>query len=553
MLEKMFTTKMSSDKKKLENRFLKIRSKNSKTAKITAMILFAFIIMFVIGASVYVAVNKLQDDIKNGRNTETLYELKNTNLHDIKNIEKIVELSNFTPYEFNSIEIVDNEYEKRVAVKFMAEDRSMHRITDDISLRKLSLVLLALVPESDGVSCLLFDKYSEDINNWETCFYSAYTPKDSCNSREQFEKFTLEYIKNATLNKENFKEFYNSLLLIESNEELSDYIKQQYDFIGNDYEVVVNSGIGAEFLTDKEFLNSPECDNINKLFNVDLTQYEGIAVNLNKTTIRNFKTNENKKHIKLYYFEGDKTKFISQKIIEKGKLSDEVKHLIQILMEKEKVNYIYNAENLSYVQIKALQYQVNNGHFPWRLDYKQVIQSFFFGKGIDAEKGVITAFAGDSQKCSATYEIDADSYEIELFKPIDKSEKGIWIVKSYKKKETGKVSEIFFYERTPEQAMVENKEDGWYRVSGSVRAVFQFEGDLPKIITAYFTPAGTETESLKEEVAKIEQPFSFATMAKVPFMDINFPEWCTLGHLEFEFDYGEGIIKKSQLYNYLIE
>ena len=33
----------------------------------------------------------------------------------------------------------------------------------------------------------------------------------------------------------------------------------------------------------------------------------------------------------------------------------------------------------------------------------------------------------------------------------------------------------------------------------------------------------------------------------------NFPDWCTLGHLEFEFDYGDDGKEKSQLYNFLIE
>ena len=48
MLEKMFTTKMSMDKKKLQNRFSKIRSKNGKTSKFIAMAVFAVIIVSII-------------------------------------------------------------------------------------------------------------------------------------------------------------------------------------------------------------------------------------------------------------------------------------------------------------------------------------------------------------------------------------------------------------------------------------------------------------------------------------------------------------------------
>ena len=70
MLEKMFTTKMSIDKKKLQNRFSKIRSKNGKTSKFIAMAVFAVIIVSIICVSIWVAVNKHDDKIvyKNEKN-----------------------------------------------------------------------------------------------------------------------------------------------------------------------------------------------------------------------------------------------------------------------------------------------------------------------------------------------------------------------------------------------------------------------------------------------------------------------------------------------------
>lgn len=59
--------------------------------------------------------------------------------------------------------------------------------------------------------------------------------------------------------------------------------------------------------------------------------------------------------------------------------------LVRVYNNFSKSNDISNAENLSYSQIKDLQESVNNGHFPWRLDYKQVIAVFsgnepFFNK-----------------------------------------------------------------------------------------------------------------------------------------------------------------------------
>ena len=63
MLEKIFTTKMSADKKKLQSRFSKIRSKNGKTSKFIAMAVFAVIIVSIICVSIWVAVNRQDDKI----------------------------------------------------------------------------------------------------------------------------------------------------------------------------------------------------------------------------------------------------------------------------------------------------------------------------------------------------------------------------------------------------------------------------------------------------------------------------------------------------------
>ena len=109
--------------------------------------------------------------------------------------------------------------------------------------------------------------------------------------------------------------------------------------------------------------------------------------------------------------------------------------LVRVYNNFSKSNDILNAENLSYSQIEDLQESVNNGHFPWRLDYKQAIMNFLSDKGEKAENGELVAFAGDREKCSGNYKIGNSIYTLELFKPIDKSETGIWIVKSCAKKD----------------------------------------------------------------------------------------------------------------------
>ena len=70
MLEKMFTTKMSMDKKKLQNRFSKIRSKNGKTSKSIAMAVFAVMIVSIICVSIWVAVSRQDDMILYGNSVK---------------------------------------------------------------------------------------------------------------------------------------------------------------------------------------------------------------------------------------------------------------------------------------------------------------------------------------------------------------------------------------------------------------------------------------------------------------------------------------------------
>lgn len=69
------------------------------------------------------------------------------------------------------------------------------------------------------------------------------------------------------------------------------------------------------------------------------------------------------------------------------------------------------------------------------MDYEQVVQSFLTGKGIEVEGGEITELAGGGEGISLTFTVGEKEYtqiySIELFKPIDKRENGIWIVRTF--------------------------------------------------------------------------------------------------------------------------
>lgn len=90
-----------------------------------------------------------------------------------------------------------------------------------------------------------------------------------------------------------------------------------------------------------------------------------------------------------------------------------------------------NAEHLSYEEMKKLQAEVDIGHFPWRLDPNAVILEFMDKQGLSG--GKITALAG-AETVSATYVCNNIEYDVELYRPINKGEHGILVVKSFLKK-----------------------------------------------------------------------------------------------------------------------
>ena len=217
---------------------------------------------------------------------------------------------------------------------------------------------------------------------------------------------------------------------------------------------------------------------------------------------------------------------------------------------------ITNAEKMSYAQMKDLQRQVDNGHFPWRLDYEQVMQMYLSGMGESVENGKLTYFAGDGEGCTGTYTVGEKRYTLELFKPIDKSEHGIWIVRSVKEISNDILKEIFFYDCTPYERMIE-KLGNWYRVPQIISASFSWfdvgKEPYPTSVTAYFTPTGTEVDEHKKQIGKINAPFTYRTMAQVLGMKIQFPNEATTGHLQFVFDYKDGTSETSEYYNILVD
>lgn len=94
-----------------------------------------------------------------------------------------------------------------------------------------------------------------------------------------------------------------------------------------------------------------------------------------------------------------------------------------------------NAENMTYPDIEALQISVDNGHSPWRIECEQVVNAFLLKKGEIIDETEKISLESTDDKAEAVYKAGASVNVIELFKPIDKSDTGIWIIKAFEKKD----------------------------------------------------------------------------------------------------------------------
>ncbi len=104
MLENIFTTKMSMDKKILQQRFFKIRSKSSFVSKLMAIIIFLAVITLIVSSAIYIASKKNDEDIPV---YSTMTDIEHI---DDKKTFKSFEMSDFTGMKDVLLEIGGNEY-----------------------------------------------------------------------------------------------------------------------------------------------------------------------------------------------------------------------------------------------------------------------------------------------------------------------------------------------------------------------------------------------------------------------------------------------------------
>ena len=420
MLEKMFTTKMSMDKKKLQNRFSKIRSKNGKTSKFIALAVFAVIIVSIICVSIWVAVNRQDDTTVNS---------------DIKLTfnGKIISFQN-DPYIFS--ETLPTGFSTQTMAFFPLEELCQKLGAECEKNFNEAVIKIPGANDNYRISLGKNEIYYESLIG-ASATRETKTAPEAKNSTLYIPYEFIEYI---FIDANNYDIFGSTLY---KNETMNIQFELPMHWLGKYIadETTVNDG----YIAFKHKGIAEKHDGMGTLFSVmkkldsELKEHIGMVggtivwQNQEYAYLIGHPTD-----VQVPIWEGNDKEdiFFADEYERMSKGITHIESTFSLINDID-TPVITNAEKMSYAQMKDLQRQVDNGHFPWRLDYEQVVQSFLYGKGIDVEDGEITELAGGGSAggISLTYTIGEKEYtqiySIELFKPIDKTESGIWIVRTF--------------------------------------------------------------------------------------------------------------------------
>lgn len=544
MFERMFTTRMSMDKKKLQNRFLKIRTKSGKASKIAALFIFSFLIILIIGISIGIAVSKLKNDISDNAGIKLA----------VNGV--LIEFEN-EPYVLS--ERRSGGYSRQIMAYFPLEELA-EKIDYLTEIKTEDNKITVILPQAN-------DKYELEINKKEI----FYNPLSGINSGRREIVFApvkkgdtiyipYEYIEYIWKDANNYA--VSGSLLYENEElnisfEIPAYWLNKYYIdetaVDKGYIVVMHKGIAEKYdVSGKLFAIRKKSDEeIGKILNsienqTVLWQNEKYGYILGRPTdIKPPLLSETDKEDIEFYFE-----------YERMRKDISLVESTFSLIKKESEPVITNAENMSYAGIKDLQRQVDNGYFPWRTDHLLVIQAYISGKGFDIEKSSLVSFFGDGEKGSGTCLTENGYYSIEIFKPLDKTEKGIWLVKNFQKLNPVEIESAVFYNLDPKDnrlgAECKKQSDGWYKLNKEAVVHIYAVNGIPEAellsVTAHFTPTGTDTAKYEKQIGYSEPPF-----AEIPFpVNLKFSKEDSMGHLQFVFNYKGGATFKSDYYNIII-
>ncbi len=96
---------------------------------------------------------------------------------------------------------------------------------------------------------------------------------------------------------------------------------------------------------------------------------------------------------------------------------------------------------------------------------------------------------------------------------------------------------------------IEKQADGWYKLPSVSGSFINYDGETPKVVTAYFTPSGTDMEQYEKQVGFTELLWPQNPVS----VKLTFAKDDTIGHLHYVFSYENGATTRSEMFNVIIE
>lgn len=265
------------------------------------VILWLILIVFTISGCQFVS-NK--NEISGEDSVHQLYEFHNTYIGDATKVRAIVDFANDTEYMVENIELKTDAKPFRLTINFKVENRANYRYIDDNGLNRMSGLIFALVKNADEILYNFYDNYANKDNPDDRFFGSYYTKNNLC-ERISSDKITVEFIEKSTETIETFAQYYKAIMSVEVAQPDREFLDEVYEFIGEDCEIVVNSAIGAEIELDQHPASDFAIISEQLPHSIGKYQGAGIKAHLLLYDIRNFKTNEIRNCVFLYYTHSD--------------------------------------------------------------------------------------------------------------------------------------------------------------------------------------------------------------------------------------------------------
>lgn len=177
-------------------------------------------------------------------------------------------------------------------------------------------------------------------------------------------------------------------------------------------------------------LQKNNVENLKKLPEIYKVVSENVQTNLSfdiaKKLIKQI-TDINAENILIYHLPGENVLLDNNTLVFQIDYLKSVNTVFDNMGNNFEVMSNENAEKLTGSDIKKLQADVDNGHYPWRLNPEETAKEYMKNQGF--AEGEIIALAGSGAKCSVTFSSNGLSHIIDLYKPAKQNDEGIWVVK----------------------------------------------------------------------------------------------------------------------------